>query len=241
MGRMFEKRKHKIFARNAKMSKMFTKFGRVIAIAVKESGPDPDNNARLRAIISNAKSINMPKANIEAAITRASTKGGDDYEEISYEGFGNGGVSIFIEAASDNPTRTVANVRSYFNKCNGSLSTNGSHDYTFERKAYFKVDAEAVDPEEFEFEMIDHGLEELTLSDGFLHIYCPYNQFGAMQSALESKGVEPLEALLTREVNTFKSIDKEQLEDNLKLLDKLEEDDDVTNVYHNISEESLEE
>lgn len=241
MGRMFEKRKHKIFARNAKMSKMFTKYAREIAIAVKESGPDPDHNSRLRAIISNTKAVNMPKANVEAAITRASTKGSESYEELSYEGFGNGGVSIFIEAASDNPTRTVANVRSYFNKCNGSLSTNGSHDYTFERKAYFKIDADSVNPEEFELEMIDFGLEELTLSDGFLHIYCPYTQFGTMQSALEDKGVEPLEAQLTREVNTYKSINKQELDDNLKLLDKLEEDDDITDVYHNISEESLEE
>lgn len=239
MGRMFEKRKHKIFARNAKMSKMFTKYGREIAIAVKESGADPHNNSRLRAVISNAKAVNMPKANIEAAIKRASEKGGENYEEISYEGFGNGGVSIYVEAASDNPTRTVANVRSYFNKCNGSLSTNGSHDYTFERKAYFKIDASEIDPEEFELDMIDFGLEELTLQDDFLHIYCPYNQFGSMQAALEEKSIEPLEAMLTREVVTYKKIDKSQLEDNLKLLDKLEEDDDVTNVYHNISEESL--
>jgi YebC/PmpR family DNA-binding regulatory protein len=221
------------------MSKMFTKYGREIAIAVKENGPDPNYNSKLRAIISNAKAGNMPKANIEAAIKRASEKGGEDYEEITYEGFGNGGISIFIEAASDNPTRTVANVRSYFNKCEGSLSTNGSHDYTFERKAYFKIDAESIDPEEFELEMIDFGLEELTIQDNYIHLYCPYNKFGAMQAALEDKSIEPLEAMLTREVVTYKTIDKEQLDDNLKLLDKLEEDDDVTNVYHNISEESL--
>lgn len=239
MGRMFEKRKHKIFARNAKMSKIFTKYGREIAIAVKEGGGDPNYNSKLRAIISNAKAANMPKANIESAIKRASEKGGDNYEETTYEGFGNGGVSIFIEAATDNPTRTVANVRSYFNKCNGSLSTNGSHDYTFDRKAYFKIHADEIDPEEFELEMIDYGLEELAIQDGFIHLYCPYTQFGAMQDALESKQIEPQEAMLTREVVTYKKIDQEQLEDNLKLLDKLEDDDDVTNVYHNISEESL--
>lgn len=239
MGRMFEKRKHKIFARNAKMSKLFTKYGREIAIAVKEGGVEPSYNSKLRAIISNAKAANMPKANIEAAIKRASEKGGEDYEEVTYEGFGNGGVSIFVEAASDNSTRTVANVRSYFNKCNGNLSTNGSHDYTFDRKGYFKIEGEGVDPEEFELEMIDAGLEELGIQDDFIHLYCPYNKFGAMQKALEDKGIEPIEAMLTREVVTYKKIDKEQLEDNLKLLDKLEEDDDVTNVYHNIDEDSL--
>jgi len=240
MGRVFEKRKHKIFARNAKLSKMFTKYGREIAIVVKESGPDPAHNSRLRAVISNAKANNVPKAIIEGAIERAISKDAGDYQEITYEGYGSGGVSIFIEAATDNPTRTVANVRTCFNKCNGSLSTNGSHDFTFERKAYFKIDAEGIDPEEFELEMIDNGLEDISLEDGFLHLYAAFNQFGTMQHALEEKGIEPIEAELTRLVNVYKEVDKENLELNLKLIDKLEEDDDITNVFHNINEENIE-
>ncbi len=239
MGRIFEKRKHKIFARSKKMSRTFTKYGKEIVIAVKESGPDPAGNSRLRAIMANAKSVNMPKAVIEAAIARATAKGGENYEEITYEGFGPGGVAIFIEAATDNSTRTVANVRTAFNKCNGALSTNGSHDFTFERKAYFKIDGTGIDPEEFELEMIDFGLEDLSLEDGFLHIYTPFTSFGSMQKALEDKGIEPLEAELTRIVHAYKDIDKENLELNLKLIDRLEEDDDITNVFHNINEELL--
>ncbi len=237
MGRMFEKRKHKIFARNAKMSKTFTKFGKEITMAVKEGGPDPDNNAKLRAIISNAKAANVPKANIDAAIERANSKSTENYEEISYEGFGSGGVAIFIEAATDNPTRTVANIRTCFNKTNGSLSTNGSHDFTFERKSYFKIDATKIDPEEFELEMIDFGLEDLYLEDDYLHLYGSFTTFGNLQKALEDKGIEPIEASLTRIVNVYKTVEKEHIEWNMKLIEKLEDDDDITNVYHNINED----
>ncbi|MFN4082214.1 MAG: YebC/PmpR family DNA-binding transcriptional regulator [Bacteroidia bacterium] len=237
MGRIFEKRKHKIFARAAKMSKTFTKIGKEIHIAVKAGGPNPESNSRLRAIIANAKAANMPKANIEAAINRASSKQDKDMEELAYEGKGPHGVAFVIETATDNPTRTVANIRSYFNKTNGTMLTNGSLDFMFERKGVFRIANTNLNIEELELELIDFGLEELVDDgEGNFIIYVPFSDFGAMQKALEDKNIEILNAELQRIPTTYVDVTEEQEADVNKLIEKLEDDDDVTNIWHNMRE-----
>jgi YebC/PmpR family DNA-binding regulatory protein len=237
MGRIFEKRKHKIFARSAKMSKIFTKIGKEISIAVKAGGPNPDSNSRLRAIIANAKAANMPKANIEAAIARATNKQDKDMEELTYEGKGPHGVAFVIETATDNPTRTVANIRSYFNKCNGTMLTNGSLDFMFERKGVFRIPAANLNIEDLELELIDFGLEDMQDDgEGNFIIYVPFAEFGSMQKALEDKGIEILNAELQRIPTSYVDVTAEQEADINKLIEKLEDDDDVTNIWHNMKE-----
>jgi YebC/PmpR family DNA-binding regulatory protein len=235
MGRIFEKRKHKIFARSAKLSKLFTKIGKEIAIAVKSAGPNPESNSRLRAIIANARAANMPKANIEAAIARASSKGEKDFEEVTYEGKGPHGVAMVIETATDNPTRTVANLRAAFTRGGGNLLTSGSVDFLFSRKGVFLIPAEGINLEEFELEMIDFGMEDMEEDgEGGLLIYVPFQEFGAMQKALEDKGIEIKNAELQRIPATFLELTEEQEQDFQKLMDRLEDDDDITNIWHNM-------
>lgn len=235
MGRIFEKRKHKMFARYNKMSQAFTKFGKEIAIAVKQSGSDPESNSRLRAIIANAKAANMPKANIEAAIQRASSKQDKEFEEIAYEGKALHSVALIIETATDNPTRTVANLRSYFNKKGGQMVVSGSLDFLFERKGMFRIPSAGLNLEELELDLIDFGMEDIEDDgEGHLVIQVPFTEFGSMQKALEDRKLEIINAELQRVPTTYVELTEEQEEEVNKLLDMIEEDDDVTNVWHNM-------
>ena len=236
MGRAFEFRKTRKLKRWAAMSKAFTRIGKDIVIAVKEGGPDPASNSRLRAVIQNAKSVNMPKDNIERAIKRASDKSQGDFKEVLFEGYGPHGIAILIETATDNNTRTVANIRSYFNKCNGSLGTSGSVEFMFDHTCNFRVPSEGVDPEELELDMIDFGAEEVFQDEDGIHIYAPFESFGAIQKELESRGVEILSSGFDRIPQVTKELSQEQMEDVEKLLEKIEEDDDVQNVFHSMKE-----
>ena len=223
------------------MSKDFTRIGKEIVMAVKENGPNPDTNARLRAAMQNAKGVNMPKDRVEAAVKRASSKEEKDYAEVVYEGYLPHGVAVVIETATDNPTRTVSNVRLYFNRNSGALGTAGSSDYTFTRKGVFKLAAEGLDRDELELELIDAGAEDVyeTAEEdehGAEHKYMvvetAFTDFGQMQKALEAKGVNVVSATLQRVPNTTVSLNDEQAEEVEKLIDKLEEDEDVQAVYH---------
>lgn len=234
MGRIFEKRKHKIFARNAKISKLYTKFGKEIAIAVKASGPNPESNSKLKQIISNARNADMPKDRIEAAIKRATEKDSSNYEEVVYEGYGPYGVAIVVETATDNPTRTVANIRMYFNRGGGSLGTSGSLDFVFTRMGVFKIKHEGLNAEELELQLIDFGAEEIEEVDDLLYVFTSFENFGKMQQGLENLGIPVENAELQRIPNSHVELTQEQEEEVLKLIDKIEEDDDVTNVFHNI-------
>ena len=235
MGRAFEFRKGRKMKRWAHMSKTFTKIGREIAMAVKASGPDPESNSRLRAIIANAKSENMPKVNIDGAIQRASNKSDKEFEEVVYEGKAPHSVVLVIETATDNPTRTVGNVRSYFNKKGGQLMVSGSLDFMFDRKGIFRIPIADINLDDFELEMIDYGMEEMEDDgEGHLMISVPFTDFGRMQKALEDKKIDILSAELQRIPQNLIELSAEQEEDVNKLLEVLEEDDDVTNVYHNM-------
>jgi YebC/PmpR family DNA-binding regulatory protein len=220
----------------AAMSKAFTRIGKDIVMAVKEGGPDPDANAKLRAVIQNAKAVNMPKDNIERAIKRASDKNQGDYKEVLFEGYAPHGIAILIETATDNNTRTVANIRSYFNKCNGSLGTSGSVEFMFDHTCNFTINGEGIDPEELELEMIDFGAEEVFTDEDGIHIYAPFENFGAIQKELESKGIEIISSGFERIPQVTKELSEEEAADVEKLLEKIEEDDDVQNVYHTMKE-----
>lgn len=224
-----------MFARYSKMAKAFTKIGREIAIAVKMGGPNPDTNARLRAVIQNSRALNMPKTNVDAAIKRASDKDTANYEEVIYEGYAPHGVPVLVECATDNPTRTVASLRMYFSRGGGALGTNGSVSFMFERKAMFKVPSAGLNREEAEFELIDFGGEEFTWDDenGELIIQTPFAEFGKMQKALEDKKIEIKESSKVFIPTTYKTITDEQETEVQALIDKLDEDDDVVAVYHN--------
>ena len=235
MGRIFEVRKATMFARWDKMAKQFTRIGKEIAIAVKQAGPDPENNPALRRCMQNAKGVNMPKDRVEAAIKRALGKDKADYEEIVYEGYAAHGIAVMVETATDNPTRTVANVRMHFNREGGSLGTTGSVSFTFNRMGEFKIKKEGLDLDELELELIDYGLEEIGEdSEGNIVIRTPYTEFGHMSKALEEKGITPLSAELTRIPTTTVELDEEPAKEVLELIDKLEQDDDVQKVYHNL-------
>jgi YebC/PmpR family DNA-binding regulatory protein len=231
MGRVFEKRKHKMFARYAKMSRAFTRIGKEIAIAVKISGPDPDNNPRLRVVLAKAKSINMPKTNLDAAIKRAANKEDGDFEEILYEGKGPHSIGIMIETATNNPTRTVANLRSYFNKKGGALGVKGSMEFLFEHKGEYKIAKDGINLDDFELEMIDYGAEEINVDDEAIYISTSFEDYGRMQKALEDKGCTILNAELTREPTNPVELTDEQIDEVQALLDLIEDDDDVTAVY----------
>jgi len=236
MGRAFEYRRAAKEKRWDKMSKIFPKLGKKITIAAKEGGPEPDTNAALRTAILNAKAQNMPKTNIEAAIKRATGKDAADFTEVNYEGKGPHGVLIFVECATDNTTRTVANVKSYFNKANGGLVPTGSLEFMFSRKAVFAFQKpENIDLEELELELIDAGLDEIEENEGEVFVYADYTFFGEMSQALDGLNIEVSKALLKRFPTTPVEFAEEQLEDIEKLLDKLEEDDDVQAVYTNIA------
>lgn len=236
MGRAFEYRRAAKEKRWDKMSRIFPKLAKKITIAAKEGGPEPDTNAALRTAILNAKAQNMPKTNIDAAIKRASGKDAADFTEVNYEGKGPHGVLIFVECATDNTTRTVANVKSYFNKANGGLVPTGSLEFMFSRKAVFAFQKpEGMDLEELELELIDAGMDEIEENDGEVYVYADYTFFGDMSHALDNLKIEVSKAVLKRFPNTPVEFAEEQLEDIEKLLDKLEEDDDVQAVYTNIA------
>ena len=235
MGRAFEFRKARKMKRWSAMSKAFTRIGKDIVIAVKEGGPDPDSNSKLRAVIQNAKSVNMPKDNIERAIKRASDKSVGDYKEILFEGYGPSGIAILVETATDNNTRTVANIRSYFNKHNGNLGTSGSVAFMFDHTCNFKINKENIDIENLEFDLIDFGVEEVFEVDTSILIYGPFESFGEIQKELESKKIEIISSGFDRIPNNLKEVSSEDRNENEKLLEMIENDDDVQNVFSNVN------
>ncbi|HCV82788.1 MULTISPECIES: YebC/PmpR family DNA-binding transcriptional regulator [Zunongwangia] len=241
MGRAFEFRKARKMKRWSAMAKAFTRIGKDIVMAVKEGGPDPDANSKLRAVIQNAKSVNMPKDNIERAIKRASDKSQGDYKIVLFEGYAPHGIAVLVETATDNNNRTVANVRSYFNKCDGNLGTSGSVEFMFDHTCNFRINAEGLDVEELELEFIDYGAEEVFEDEDGIHIYAPFEYFGSIQKELESKNIEIISSGFERIPQVTKQLTPEQSADVEKLLEKLEEDDDVQNVYHTMEESSSEE
>ena len=236
MGRAFEFRKARKMKRWSKMAKTFTRIGKDIVMAVKDGGPDPDTNSRLRQIMQNAKAANMPKDNVLRAIKKASDKDTANYEEMSLEGYAVHGIAVFVDCASNNNNRTVADVRSYFSKCDGAMGTNGSLEFIFDRKGVFTIDPDnvSIEIEELEMELIDGGLEELEVDEEAVTIYCEYADFNNMQTKLEELEIEIKNSELQRIPNNFKTISAEQAEKVLKLLDLLEENDDVQQVFHNM-------
>jgi YebC/PmpR family DNA-binding regulatory protein len=236
MGRAFEYRRAAKEKRWDKMSKMFPKLGKAITMAAKESGMDPTTNAKLRTAIQNAKAENMPKDNIEAAIKRAAQKDIASFTEVNYEGKGPHGVLIFVECATDNPTRTVANVKSYFNKCGGSLVPTGSLEFMFERKSVFEINkSEALDPEMLELELIDAGCEEIEVTDERLIVSGDYTSFGTLAKGLEDMNIEVQKSSLKRIPTSPVEFTEEQLIEIEKVLDKIEDDDDIQQVFTNIA------
>lgn len=236
MGRAFEYRKAAKFARWDRMAKAFTRAGKEIALAIKSGGANPDTNANLRRAIQNAKSAQMPKDRIEAAIKRATAKDATGFSEVVYEAMGPHGTAIVIETATDNPTRTVANLRAILNKNGGSMGTQGMHDFIFERKGVFKINAANLDMDELELELIDAGLDSLEKNEDEQYVlYTKFADFGSMQKALEDKGLEVLSAELQRIPSIGKELNEEQTDEVLELIDKLEQDDDVQTVFHNLA------
>ena len=237
MGRAFEYRKARKFKRWGNMSKTFTKIGREITMSVKQSGPDPETNSKLRLLLNSARSENMPKDTVDRAIKRATEKDTKDYEERIYEGYAPYGVAILVEAATDNNQRTVANIRSYFTKYNGSLGTTGMLDFIFEHKCNFCLNYTSnMDIESMELEMIDLGVEELFVEENEVFVYAHFQSFGPIQKYLEENNYEIKSFQFERIPNDTKDVTEEQRADIQKLLDKFEDDDDVTNVYHNMKE-----
>ena len=237
MGRAFEFRKARKLKRWGAMSKIFTRLGKDIVMAVKDGGPDPDANSRLRAVMQNAKAANMPKDNVLKAIKRATDKDTSNYKEVLFEGYGPHGIAVLVETATDNNTRTVANVRSYFNKCNGNLGTAGSVEFMFDHNCHFKFAKGTFDPEELELEFIDFGAEEVfhDEEDDTIMIYGGFTDFGAIQKELEARNIEIIESGFDRIPQTTKELTEEQQADIEKLIEKLEDDDDVQNVYHSMA------
>lgn len=234
MGRAFEFRKARKFKRWSAMSKAFTRIGKDIVMAVKEGGPNPEANARLRAVIQNAKAVNMPKDNVERAIKKASDKDSGNYKEVLFEGYAPHGIAILIETATDNNNRTVANIRSYFNKCDGALGTSGSVSFMFDHTCNFRIPKEGLpmDLEELELELIDFNVEEIFEDEDGILIYAPFESYGAIQKYLEEKNLEILSSGFERIPQNTTKLTEAQMADVEKLLDKIEEDDDVQNVYH---------
>ncbi len=235
MGRAFEFRKARKFKRWDKMSKAFTRLGKEIVMAVKEAGPNPETNARLRTAMQNAKGVNMPKDRVEAAIKRASSKDEKDYDEVVYEGYGPHGIAILVETATDNINRTVANMRVYFSRSGGALGKTGSLDFIFTRKGIFKINPEGLNIEDLELELIDYGAEDIYEHEGEIIVETAFTDFGQMQKALEEKGINVISAELQRIPNTRTELSDEQAEEIENLIEKFEEDDDVQAVYHNMA------
>ncbi|MDR2389663.1 MAG: YebC/PmpR family DNA-binding transcriptional regulator [Tannerellaceae bacterium] len=237
MGRAFEYRKAKKFKRWGNMARVFTKLGKEITIAVKAGGSDPDSNPRLRVLMQQAKKENMPKENVERAVKKATSKDFTDYKEMNYEGYGPFGIALFVETATDNTTRTVANVRSYFNKHGGSLGTSGSLEFLFDHKCVFHiVPKPSTSIEDLELELIDYGVEEVEEDEGEIILYGEFAQNALLQKYLEENGYEINSVEFLRLPNDLKDVTNEQREAIEKLIDKLEEDEDVQNVFHNMRE-----
>lgn len=235
MGRAFEYRKATKMKRWSNMARIFTRLGKQICMAAKTGGPDPENNPTLRALIQNAKAANMPKENVERAIKRAISKDVEDYKEVVFEGYGPFGIAIVVETATDNNTRTVANVRSYFNKLNGSLGTSGCLDFMFDRKCVFKfTNPGNLDIEEFELEMIDYGCDEIFAEDNEIVLYGTFESYGAIQKFLEENNYEIISGEFERIPTELKTVTEEQRIVLEKLIDKFENDEDVTNVFSNM-------
>ncbi|MCE2996298.1 MAG: YebC/PmpR family DNA-binding transcriptional regulator [Cyclobacteriaceae bacterium] len=235
MGRVFEKRKHTMFARFDRMAKAFTRIGKDIAMAVKNGGPNPDNNPKLRMAIRNAKGVNMPKDRVEAAIKRASSKEEKDFQEIVYEGYAPHGVPVLVECATDNPTRTVANIRLQFSKNDGSMGNSGSVSFMFERKGVFKFEPSKLNLDELELDLIDAGAEDIQRDAEETIIYTKFAEFGHMVKFLESKKLEAKSSELQYIPNTTKELGEAEQDEVLKCIEALEADDDVQNVYHNLA------
>ena len=235
MGRIFEKRKHKMFARFDRMAKAFTRIGKDIAIAVKQGGPNPDNNPRLRMAIQNAKGVNMPKDRVENAIKRASSKEEKDFQEVVYEGYAPHGVPVVVECATDNPTRTVANIRLYFSKNGGNMGNSGSVAFMFERKGVFKFDPAKLNLDELELDLIDAGAEDIQRDEEEIIIYTKFTEFGPMQKFLESKNLAARSSELQYIPATTKELSEAEADEVMECITALEEDDDVQNVYHNLA------
>ena len=224
-----------MFARFDRMAKAFTRIGKEISIAVRQSGPHPEYNPKLRLAIQNAKGVNMPKDRIESAIKRASSKEEKDYQEVTYEGYGPHGVPILVECATDNPTRTVANVRLYFSKNGGNMGNSGSVAFMFERKGVFKIDPASLNLEELELDLIDAGAEEIEQDEEAITVYTQFEEFGNMQKFLEEKNIEAKSSELQYIPTTTKELKEEEQDDVLKLVEALESDDDVQSVHHNLA------
>lgn len=240
MGRIFETRKATMFRRWDRMAKQFARIGKDIAIAVKAGGPIPENNPALRRVIQNARAVNMPKDKVEAAIKRASGQGAAAYEEILYEGYAAHGVAVLVETATDNPTRTVANLRSHFSHKGGSLGSTGSVAFAFKRMGVFRLAPEGIDAESLELDLIDHGLEEMGEGSGEkgepqLVIRCAFTDFGQLQRTLEERGITPLSAELEYIALNPTQLPEDQATEALALVDQLEQDDDVQKVFHNLA------
>ena len=237
MGRAFEYRKATKMKRWGNMARVFTKLGKQITIAVKEGGPEPDINPRLRVLVQQAKKENMPKENVERAIKKATSKDEADYKEMVYEGYGPNGIAIVVETATDNPTRTVANIRSYFNKHGGSLGTTGSLQFLFDHKCVFRIaPKDGVSIDDLELELIDYGVDELAEDEGSIILYGEFASYSAIQKHLEENGFEIFSAEFERIPNDMKELNEEQKAQINKLIEKIEDDEDVQNVFHNMME-----
>jgi YebC/PmpR family DNA-binding regulatory protein len=239
MGRIFETRKHTMFARWDRMAKAFARIGKEITIAVKAGGDDPVANPLLRRVVQNARAVNMPKDKVESAIKRAAGKDAESFDEILYEGYAPHGVAVLVETATNNPTRTVSNLRMHFNKGGGNLASTGSVSFGFKRMGAFRLNPEGLDPEELELELIDHGLEELGETAGEkgepqLLLRCAFNDFGHLQKALEDRGITPVSAESEYVPTTPVELPENHATEVLKLIDRLEQDDDVQRVFHNL-------
>jgi YebC/PmpR family DNA-binding regulatory protein len=240
MGRIFETRKATMFARWNKMSKAFTRVSKDIVMAVKAGGPNPDTNPSLRRAVLNARALNMPKDKVEGAIKRAMGKDSEAYEELVYEGYAPHGVAVLVVTATDNPTRTVANVRTCFNKAGGNMGTTGSVSFAFNRMGVFRLNPEGLgDLEALELELIDHGLEDMGEGTGEngekqIVVRCALQSFGAMQQAIEAKGITPVASTMEYVPLNLLALPEEQANDVLKMIDQMEQDDDVQHVFHNL-------
>jgi len=240
MGRIFEVRKHTMFARWNRMAKQFAKIGKEITIAVKSGGTDPSGNPALRRVIQNARAVNMPKDKVEAAIKRAAGRDATNYSEILYEGYAPHGVAVLVETATDNPTRTVANVRNIFSKNGGNLASNGAVSFMFRKLGVFRLDPAGIDHDDLELYLIDHGLDEMGEGSGEkgepqLIVRCAFDDFGQLQKALEDRGITPLSAAHEYLCGAPTTLSEEQATEVMTLLDKFEQDEDVQNVYHTLA------
>lgn len=234
MGRAFEFRKARKMKRWSAMAKAFTRIGKDIVIAVKEGGADPNHNSRLRAVIQNAKSINMPKENIDRAIKKANDKNTENYKEVLLEGYAPHGIAVLVETATDNNNRTVANIRSYFNKFNGNLGTAGSVEFMFDHVCNFRISSSNIDIEEIELEFIDFGVEEVFHDEDGILLYAPFENFGKIQKELEKRDLGIISSDIERIPKQTRKLDTSCYEEVIKLIEKIEDDDDVQNVYHNL-------